>query len=257
MMQIIVIGGNLLISSEGEFRRNIIYRLVKEMAMTGEKLIVLHGGGRYIESMIHSGNLHIGFTENWQLEYVSSINKKMADLNSAVVDQMLKEGMKPISISQVSTTINDIPLYFEKINTEFFDIYLRLGFTPISYSSIVPDVKRGLSLCKPDQIAEELSNTKGLDRVIFLIEVDGIYDRYPTENGAKLLEEIYPGGYFGFALKDGNAIDGIEMTIHSGLAIAKKGVEVLVINGLVEGRLEKAIKGESVPGTRIRWKKDD
>jgi len=172
------------------------------------------------------------------------------------MDAMIDAGMSPISIPPSSIAVYESG-NLSHFPTQLFEMYSRMGLTPVSFGDMVPDTKRLFSICSGDHIMRELADLDGVERAIFATDVDGIYDRPPAENGAKLLEEIYPNKEVLTELMYTDTTGGMAQKIADGLAIAKKGVEVLVINGLVEGRLEKAIKGEKVPGTIIRWSKDD
>ncbi len=257
-MQIIKLGGSLITDKKKvkRPRKGIMERLVHEMAASGEKLMVVHGAGSYGHHLAKEGKLNEGFIGEWQMEYLSKVHRDMRELNLMVMNAMIDAGLNPISIPPSSIAIYEAGS-LSHFPTQLFEMYSGMGLTPVSFGDMVPDTKRIFAICSGDHIMRELAGIEGVERAIFATDVDGIYDRPPSEPGAELLEEIHPDKQVLTELMYTDTTGGMAQKIADGLAIAKKGVEVLVVNGLVEGRLEKAIKGERVPGTIIRWKKDD
>ncbi|NQU77260.1 glutamate 5-kinase [Candidatus Falkowbacteria bacterium] len=91
------------------------------------------------------------------------------------------------------------------------------------------------------------------DKIIFLTNVDGIYDKNPKEKDAKLISNI----------KNVNEIDvakttstfgkgGMASKVNAANLAANAGIEGFVINGLKEKNLEKLILDTSKIGTRIK-----
>ena len=257
-MQIIKLGGSLITDKKKvkRPRKGVMERLATEMAAAGEKLMVVHGAGSYGHYLAKEGKLNEGFIGDWQLEYLSKVHRDMRELNLMVINAMIDAGMNPISIPPSSIAIYEAG-NLSHFPTQLFEMYSGMGLTPLSFGDMVPDTKRLFAICSGDHIMRQLSGIEGVERAIFATDVDGIYDRPPNEKGAKLLDEVYPSKEVLTELMYTDTTGGMAQKISDGFAISRKGVEVIVINGLVEGRLEKAIKGENVPGTIIRWSKDD
>lgn len=124
----------------------------------------------------------------------------------------------------------------------------------MTHGDLVPDEETGLSVCSGDALVGWLAESLGASRVVFATDVDGVYDRPPGESGARLLEVLGPadrpegGGIEGRADVTG-AMAG-KLVIMRRLAGA--GREVLVVNGLVSGRLAAAVRGgQVVRSTRV------
>jgi len=116
--------------------------------------------------------------------------------------------------------------------------------------------EKGIDILSGDQIAGYLAKILRAEKVIFLMDVDGIYDKNPREKGAKLITELTKEGIE--HLLESSESAGIDVTGGIGNKL-KKALEiahysdVYFINGKVKGNLTKVLQGEN-PGTVIkRW----
>ncbi|MEM2722607.1 MAG: isopentenyl phosphate kinase, partial [Thermoplasmata archaeon] len=121
-----------------------------------------------------------------------------------------------------------------------------------TYGDVILDPKKGMGICSGDQIAFHLSKSLKPKRVIFVTDVDGIYNKNPKIfSNARLIENLTSDQIVEF---EGNVPDvtgSMEGKLRVMRAIAKLGIDVIVINGLVRGRLRKAMEGKELKGTRV------
>lgn len=253
-MHLIKLGGSVITDKSGEktLRREILNRLAKEIVASGEKVIVIHGAGSFGHILAKEGRLHEGFIGWWQFEYFSKVQRDVRELNLHVLNALIDAGLTPVSIppSMVARYRGGA---MEEFMPDVFSQYLELGMMPVSFGDVVLDEEKGLAICSGDHIMSALSSLNDIESAIFVTDVDGVYDRAPDDAGAKLMREITPESRIATKLLTEDVTGGIEEKIKHGSIIAKKGIRVLLINGMREGRLEKALKGEEVAGTEIRW----
>jgi isopentenyl phosphate kinase len=105
-----------------------------------------------------------------------------------------------------------------------------------------------------DQIAAKLALEFDACRVVFAVDVDGVYDRDPKLKGASLIREIKVESLKDIGLKAIMSMDvtgGMASKLREASILAKKGIDVYIVNGLKPGRLYKAIMGLEVEGTHI------
>ena len=257
-MHLVKLGGSVITdkSKEKTLREDVLRRLAQEIANSGKKVIVIHGAGSFGHILAKEGKLNEGFQGEWQFDYFSKVQRDMRELNLHVLDALLDAGMNPVSLppSMMAIYRNGV---MDRFSTEVFELYTMIGMTPVSFGDVVLDKERAFAICSGDHIMSALSSINGVESAIFVTDVDGVYDRPPDENGAKLMNEIFPDSEIASRMLNEDVTGGIKEKIRHGFLMAEKGVKVMIINGLVPGRLEKALKGEEVTGTLIRWKKDD
>ncbi|MEM2935298.1 MAG: acetylglutamate kinase, partial [Candidatus Thermoplasmatota archaeon] len=115
------------------------------------------------------------------------------------------------------------------------------NFITFLYGDVSISVERGIDILSGDQIVSYIANNFSAEKVIFLMDVDGIYDKNPKEGDAKLIEKIdekikikASKGFF-------DVTGGIKNKIEEAMKI---DCDVYFINGKIKGNLTKAIKGK-------------
>ncbi|HJO62166.1 MAG: hypothetical protein QF741_01595 [Candidatus Peribacteraceae bacterium] len=102
-----------------------------------------------------------------------------------------------------------------------------------------------------DHIAGLIAETVGATRVVFLTDVDGLYDRDPEEEQAQLIREVHAGvdDWSKYIVQKGESDNhmGSKCEVSERLAIA--GVDVNIGNGSVENAIHQLLNHEI--GTRF------
>jgi isopentenyl phosphate kinase len=126
---------------------------------------------------------------------------------------------------------------------------------PVLYGDVVLDRKKSFCVLSGDQIASYLALKLKAEKIIFAIDVDGIYDKDPKKfKNAKLLSKISgPEILNALESPQKDVTLGIKGKLSELIKLAEKGIESQVVNGLKAGRLRKALKGERVIGTTIKF----
>lgn len=235
------------------FRRKNVDRLSQEIANAAKNIILVHGAGSFGHIVAHEFELQRGLISAEQLKGLAKVMLDVRELNYKVMEVLVEKGLKPVSIPpSTSARLDSGELTY--LDTDIFDKYLKIGFLPVTFGDACLDSSRTFGICSGDQLMERLAMYFKPKIVIFCTDVDGIYTSDPFMNpNAELLEEI-----------DHSTLEKLPKTsryvdvtgsmygkIERMVRIASRGCECLVINGNVPGRLESALKGERVKGTRI------
>jgi len=104
-----------------------------------------------------------------------------------------------------------------------------------------------------DRIARHLAVRLHAKLVIFCLDVDGIYVK--GEGGSSLAREFSASDLPRVAelpTKNADVTGGMRGKIEEILKLAEAPVDIYLINGLKEGLLSRALKGERGLGTEIR-----
>ena len=168
--------------------------------------------------------------------------------------RMLKIGLNSclLETSAVATTANG------KINT--FNItavknLLSQNIIPVMSGDVVSDSKKGISILSGDQIVVFLAKKLSAKQIIFVSDVDGVFDKNPkTHKDAKLIKEINRTNYKQVlsVMKTHNTNDITGEMKGKILAIKKntEGTPVIIANGFKKGMLMQALGGANF-GTRL------
>lgn len=194
---IIKLGGSIITAKDAPSAKAnlpVIKRLTREIKTILDqgkyKIILVHGAGSFAHGLVKKYNLHQGIKENKQKYALGLVVDAMLKLNSIVMDNLFRLNIKAISIlphtfiTQTSRKLNDF-------DTSAIKAYLDNGQIPVLFGTIVLDHKLGYSILSGDTIACFLAKKLKADKVIFLTDVDGVYDSNPNKNPkAKLIKSI-------------------------------------------------------------------
>lgn len=232
-------------------RSEDIKRLAREIAgVPGEKIIV-HGAGSFGHIRAAEYRLKDGFIDDSQREGICMVQKDMRQLNMMVVDAMREAGVAVASVPAGAITLFDNG---QMVNfpSDVFAHYVKLGITPITFGDVVVDKSKGIAICSGDDIMVRLANDLKAEKSVFVTAVDGVFASYPPANGEKPLATVGPDTKIVFRSKDVDVTGSMERKLALMVEMASRGGKVMIVNGLVAGRLADALEGKEFLGTEIR-----
>ncbi|HEC76021.1 MAG TPA: isopentenyl phosphate kinase family protein [Thermoplasmatales archaeon] len=250
-MIILKLGGSVISNKNKpfSFNKKVVSNIADEIAefYPEENFIVVHGGGSFGHPLAKKYGIRGGLdSENKKIGF-SKTHMAMIELNKKIVEIFIEHNLPafPLAPSSIFFVENG------EILEGFFEViekYLELKFIPVLFGDVAIAVDKGIDILSGDQIISSLSKIFMPEKVIFLMDVDGIYNKNPEEKEAKLIEEIKEP--FEFNQKKGmyDVTGGIKNKVDQAL---KMNCTSYFINGRKKGYLRKAIIGEKV-GTIIK-----
>ncbi|ASJ09961.1 acetylglutamate kinase [Thermococcus sp. P6] len=258
-MILIKLGGSVVSDKNVpySFNREVVEAIAEELRgfYPDESFILVHGGGSFGHPNAKEYRIREGLTGDPERKRIgfSKTHQAMLELNGLIVETFLKKGLPAYSVSSSSIfLVEEGGIVYGDV--EVLRKLLERGFIPVLFGDSAVALEGGIDILSGDQIAGYLAKMFRPEKVIFLMDVDGIYDKNPKERDARLIEEL-SGGEIEHLLEspESAGIDvtgGIGNKLREALKIALYS-EVYFINGGVRGNLSKAIRGEKV-GTRLR-----
>ncbi len=252
-MILIKLGGSIITDKNKPLaaRPEVIDRLAREIASTGEKFIIVHGGGSFGHFKAAEHCIQEGYKSEEQSQAIADIQYDMRILNSMVVDGFHKASMPVASIPSGAISVFDDGRIVE-FPVDVLSHYLDIGITPITFGDVVVDRTRGVCICSGDDIMQHLAKNLEVTKCIFVTEVDGMYQNYPPGDGEEPIPVVVPGDDISFSSDRPDVTGGMERKLELMFDIAATGSEVLIVNGLVPDRVKKAIMGEDFVGTVVK-----
>jgi isopentenyl phosphate kinase len=256
-MIILKLGGSLLTHKDAKFsmREGVLQRVAAEIKAAREPLVIVHGGGSYGHPVAGEYDLHEGYKDPSQIRGVALTRRAMSEFNRAVMEALINAGLNAVSL-QTSALALCHGGELMTFNIEALEGFLNLGLTPVLYGDVVLDAKQGFCILSGDRIVSHLSRHLKPSRIILAIDRDGIFDRDPGHKDAALVEEVNEDNYkrvlASLGSPKGDVTGGLKGKLVELLLLAKDSRESLIVNGLVPGRLSKALLGEGVKGTKIK-----
>ncbi len=263
-------GGNAMINQELKIQiAQTLYRLKN----AGHEIILVHGGGPFINKALEKVNVESQFIEGQRQtspEAYAEIQKTLiGEVNADLVKIFSQQGLKAVGLSGLdnqSVLVEQkklsLPLSDGKIDQvdlgnvgqiisvdpDLIFTLLQNKFTPIM-ACIAADVNGIGYNVNADDFAGELAASIGADYYISLTDVDGLYQNYPDPQSilsTLSLKEL--PNFYGTIIKG-----GMIPKIQSAENALKKGVKnALILNGTKPEQLlyyfEKGVK----TGTTIK-----
>ena len=239
---LVKIGGSVITDKNvyRRFREDSCKKIIQTLSILNEDLIMTHGAGSFGHIIAKKS----GFPKRFKKEDVyafATVHKDVLDLNTRVAGIMLEEGLSPISIPTQSIYRNRSP------DLSDFKKYLSLGFTPLGMGDVI--LRAGMiKIISADDLLVAVSAVFKPNLVIFMTDVDGIYDNDPKTSDAKLLKSIDRNIAFSQVMND--VTGGMKSKYEKILKIRKHAEKVVVVNGNKPERLNDIGKKDFI-GTVI------
>ncbi|WP_297459932.1 isopentenyl phosphate kinase [Thermococcus sp.] len=258
-MIIVKIGGSVFSNKRGKpenFNRAAVRGIAEEIARfyPGKDFVIVHGGGSFGHPQARRYRIRDGLRGCPEIKRIgfTETHRAMLRANDLIVGTFLDEGLPafPVSTSSVFVTENGEVV---RGDVEVLKQLLERRFIPVLFGDVSVDVAKGIDILSGDQIITYLAEVLKPEKIVFLMDVDGIYDRAPGDENARLIRELTAGDVehlLGSSASAGvDVTGGIGNKLREALKMARFS-EVWFVNGLVPGRLSGAIRGDGF-GTRI------
>ena len=255
-MILIKFGGSVITdkSRYRTFNAERVRRLCREIRDSGEKVIIVHGAGSFGHVLAKENRLNDGYLNDSQIPAVAQVCYDMRDLNSMIVRELNDAGLPAVSVPTGSCFMMDdrkLKINDHSVLTSMFE----KGIMPVMFGDVVMDSKLGFAICSGDQIMELLTKIFHPSRVVFVSDIDGLYDDDPKNNrNAKLIENVDKKALDGVRtdITVADVTGGVRGKMETMLRMCSEGCDCILVNGAVEGRLLTLLKGGKVPCTTAR-----
>ncbi len=245
-MILIKLGGSVISNKNKpfSFNDNVVKNIASELKKfyPKKKFIITHGGGSFGHPMAKKYGIRDGLDGEEKLIGFSHTHEAMLDLNKKIIEIFLDERLPAFSISPSSIFITDNgEIIYGDVRV--IEEAVKRRVIPVLFGDVVIDAGKGIDILSGDAIMSYLASMLKVEKAIFLMDVDGIYDRNPAERDAKLIEEIDKNMEIEAFEGKFDVTGGIKNKIKEAM---KMNCIVYFINGMKEGNLTKAIEGERV-----------
>jgi isopentenyl phosphate kinase len=253
---IVKLGGSLITYKREpeKLRPKILARLAREIANAeGPPVVVLHGAG----SFGHPSARRFGLARppsgredaRARIRGAGIVAAEVRRLHLAVLRELVGAGAAPWSIP-VTTLARNKDGRLAGFEAVPFLEALGRGLLPVSFGDVVLDDGWEFSILSADAIATALVPVLRPSRVIFATDVPGIVD--PAHPGGRPIVPEVTEALLGRLTPDSRTPDvtgGIRAKAEAMRAIALAGADAVLISGLPDGALSRAIRGEAVYGS--------
>jgi isopentenyl phosphate kinase len=247
-LALIKLGGSVVTFKEKPLTANFeaINNITRVIATIKIPLIVVHGGGSFGHYWSVKYDMHTK-PYDYDAYGISIVHESMMCLNQIIVNSMIKERINAYTVMPSNFTSSHRPI-IRKID-ELQDI-AENGIIPVTFGDIIHINKTKYSILSGDVIMRILSQVLHPSKVIFTLNVDGIYKNSKTKETIKEIKNSNRS--IELSTIEDDVTGGMRRKVTEAFKIARSGVDVLMVNGLNPERIINAISGSAFEGTTIK-----
>lgn len=258
----IKIGGSLITDKNKPFtlKKKALEIVCQEIKLaqetSGKRLIIGHGSGSFGHVPAQKYRTAEGAINKNSLRGIAETQAAAAKLNRVVVEKLVEIDLNAVSINPSSCylTENSEPI---KIFLEPIKKLLQFEMLPVLYGDVVLDIKKGCCILSTEKVLGGLAlalKRQGflVEKIIYCGKTNGVLDKKGetipliTADNFKDYQKI-------IGQSEGTDVTGgMIHKVKEALGLAREGVPGLIIDGISNGVLSKAVLGEKVLGTEIR-----
>ncbi|MGI6009390.1 MAG: isopentenyl phosphate kinase [Methanomethylophilus sp.] len=249
-MILIKLGGSVITdkTSYRTFRKDAVARLAKEIKDSGQQVLIVHGAGSFGHVVSKEYSIQKGYSRPEQVPAAARVICDCCELSSMVVEELLAAGIPAATIPVTAAFVADNGK-LSGGNEEAVRRLVNLGIIPVMYGDVITDRSMGFSIVSGDQIMEMLCRMYSPEKVVFVSDIDGLYETDPKKDpNAKLIPVVTKETLA--HVRTGSSVDdvtgGVEAKMEAMLRMTSADRECVLLNGNVPGRLGALLKGEDV-----------
>lgn len=259
-LKLLKLGGSLITDKSTPYaaRFEVMQRLAKEIAFAWQaesfSLIIGNGAGSFAHTSASEYGIKDGFHDAAGQLGFCQVQQDAVKLQRLLIDALLEQGLPVVGVS---------PLTFFKAKAgtiveeryELLESLLEQHFIPVVHGDAILDQGQGSTIVSTDLVLARLAqNFHALNFSSELISV-GKYAGVLDQQG-KIIPLITPENFSDYSSALGGSehrdvTGGMAAKVEELLALARQGIASRIINGVVIGRLQAALQGDDVEGTRI------
>ncbi|MBS3777969.1 MAG: kinase, partial [Candidatus Thermoplasmatota archaeon] len=196
-----------------------------------------------------------GFSSEKQRYGFSLTQAMVQTLNSHVLYSLHQHKLPAVSLpahSLVSLSNH----HLENIALDVFRAYVKNGFLPVTYGDVALDSTLGFSICSGDLLMWSLAKTFQPEKIIFVMDEDGVYDKNPKKYAdAKLIETIQRDEIDSLQTsldEHADVTEGMAGKLQTIKKITALHIDTILVNGLVPNRLYQVLSDQSTVHTVVK-----
>jgi isopentenyl phosphate kinase len=221
----------------------VVSALAEEIASSGEKVVVVHGGGSYGHTEAKQYGLD-SLSTSPTATGVPQTRKAMYDLNHLVVKTMMEFKVIPYPFAPFDLLTMARPI----AAGNWLRGLLKAGLTPVTFGD-VSFSGTGFRIISGDSIVLDLARILKPDRCVFALDVDGVYE----ENTRVIVPELSPAACRRIKVPKGNdATGGIKSKLEVAARVAARKIPVSFVSGYRRNEFSKALRGLDFYGTVVK-----
>ena len=247
---LIKLGGSVVTHKERPMTINkiAIDRIFKSLLSIKVPIILVHGGGSFGHYWSIKYDMH-SKPDRYPTDGIAVVHESMISLNHIIAKSMIKFKLNPYAVSPFSFISGNKPLV-----KKIFELasMTRDKLIPVTYGDVVYRANHKYSILSGDELMTMISHVLKPKKVIFAVNVDGIYT---DPQGKQVIQTIEEKSLIKFSNVNFDITGGMKRKVREALKISLGGMDVHFVNGFKPERLLKLIENKKTEGTVIKGKR--
>ncbi|MGV8107329.1 MAG: isopentenyl phosphate kinase [Nitrososphaerota archaeon] len=247
---LIKLGGSVVTHKERPMTINkiAIDRIFKSLLSIKVPIILVHGGGSFGHYWSIKYDMH-SKPDRHPSDGIAVVHESMISLNHIMVKSMIKFKLNPYAVPPFSIISGNKPL-----TKKIFELasMTRDKIIPVTFGDIVYRANHKYSILSGDELMTMISHVLKPKKVIFAVNVDGIYG---DPQGKQVIQTIEEKSLIKFSNVNFDITGGMKRKVREALKISLGGIDVHFVNGFKPERLLKLIENKKTEGTVIKGKR--
>lgn len=239
-------------------RSTTLRRLAREIAAARpRRLVLVHGAGSYGHPIVQATGIDRGVRD-----FRGRLAWAETQCWQNVLDVQIAASLGRAGVPAIPCQPSAMAVMrggrIHRMDLAAVEGLLDTGMVPVLFGVPAYDRSRGCSILSGDQIAPFVASRLRFDLVVYVTDVDGVYDadprvfpdavRFPTIDGQtwpRVREALTPA-------RKGDVTGGMRGKILELVGWARRGTRACVVDGNTPGRVRDALLGRPV-GTVVEW----
>ena len=255
-MILIKLGGSVITdkSQYKKFNKEQTARLCREIAESGRSVMIVHGAGSYGHVLAKRYAIQNGLVDFAQVSPAAMVHHDAMELGLLVTSELMAVGIPAASLSPGSCFVMDEGRLVVN-DDEVIRRMSHVGIMPVTHGDVVMDRQKGFAIVSGDELMEVMARIFKPERIVFVSDIDGLYDSNPKENPvARMIPEVTQEILDGVSSDEDvdDVTGGVRNKMEAMLRMCSPDRDCVLVNGTVPGRLLSLLRGEEVTCTVAR-----
>lgn len=246
---VIKLGGSMVTIKDKPFTPNIeamevFSKQVSEL-LPEYGFLLVHGGGSYGHTIASEYRIAEGFFHSDQLIGLTKVKLRMDELTQLILTSLASYNIPAIPITPISCLVCSSGR-IERFFTDSLRMMLNLNIVPLIPGDVAMDSsEKRFTIISGDQIAAYLAVELGAVKLIYGMDVDGVFTKDPKrDTDANLILRLRKSMLQDLKASLGptDVTGGVFTKVHEGFYAAEMGIKVIIGNLTRPGALSDMIK---------------
>ncbi len=246
MVIVLKLGGSIITEKDSyrKINEETIVKLCDVLSKSKEKMVLIHGAGSFGHILALKHGLEKPGPSRGREGSISRVMSDVLTLDSAIIDKLNEKGVRAVAVPPHAVYHGSRPDF------KIVETLVDNGFIPVLYGDII--IHKGkYRIISGDEIALDLSRRLRPRSVVFVTDVDGLYDSDPKINKrAKFIPKIMASEIEVIDTKR-DATGSMAGKMERIKKIVLYTGRVIIINGKRPNRLRDFLEGRETRSTVI------